>query len=111
MRRSDFEDLIITEVETTILDDPSSIGLDDDLDITVTEITVDTENRLSCYIENNQLYTDVEVTVRYEYTDEDGEEHEEEKDLSIKVLLDPTYVMVDFSDLNNKDVRIKDITY
>lgn len=111
MRKSDFEDLIIAEVETTILDDPSSIGLDDDLDIYVTEATVDTENKLTCYIENNQLYTEVEVTVRYEYTDEDGEEHEEEKDLSVQVLLDPTYVMVDFSDLNKNDVHIKDITY
>ncbi|MEM3384283.1 MAG: hypothetical protein QXE78_01985 [Nitrososphaeria archaeon] len=49
--------------------------------------------------------------MRYEYTDEDGEEHEEEKDLSVQVLLDPTYVMVDFSDLNKNDVHIKDITY
>ncbi len=111
MRKSEFNDFIITEVETAILDDPSSIGLDDDLDIIITEITVDTENKLTCYIKNNQLYTDVEVTVRYEYTDEDGEEHEEEKGLSVQVLLDPTYIMVDFSDLNTNDVHIKDITY
>lgn len=76
MRKSDFKDLIITEVEMTILGYPSLIGLDDDLDIIITEITVDTENKLTCYIEDNQLYTDVEVTVRYKYTDEDGEEHE-----------------------------------
>jgi hypothetical protein len=111
MRRSDFEDLIISEVEMAILDDPSLIGLDDDLDIIITEINVDTENELTCYIENDQLYTDVEVTVRYTYTDEDGEEHEEEKGLSVQVLLDPTYIMIDFSDLNKNDVHIRDITY
>lgn len=110
MKRLDFEDLIITEVKMTILDDPSSIGLYDDLDINITEITVDTENRLTCYIEDNQLYTDVEVTVRYKYTDEDGEEHEEEKGLSVQVLLDPTHIIVDFSDLNKNDVHIKNIT-
>jgi len=111
MRKSDFKDLIIPEVEMAILYDPSLIGLDDDLDIIITEITVDTENKLTCYIENNQLYTDVEVTVRYTYTDEDGEEHEEEKGLSVQVLLDPTYIMIDFSDLNKNDVHIRDITY
>lgn len=110
MRRSEFNDLITAEVETTILDDPSSIGLDYDLDITITEITVDTGSRLVCYIEDNRLYTEVEVTVRYEYTDEDGEEHEEEKGLSVQVLLDPTYIMVDFSDLDTNDVHINDIT-
>jgi hypothetical protein len=91
MTREQYEKYIQDLVKEYIVENPSVLGLRSDKDVTVTDIQIEDIDPAGvfCSLLHEDVFTEHEVTVTYEYVDEKGELREEHRTLKISLTFDP----------------------
>lgn len=114
MTREQYEKYIQDLVKEYIVENPSVLGLRSDMDVTVTDIQANAIGSKGIYVIflHGDILIKHEVTVTYEYVDEEGELREEHRTLKISLTFDPddlVILIIPYEFINKKFMRLVEI--
>ncbi len=111
MTRKQYEEYIQNLVKQYIVEKPSVLGLDSDMDVTVTDIKVDNIDSKGIYVEflYANILTEHEVTVTYEYEDEEGEPRKEHRTLDLALTFELDNFVIPYESINKNLISLLEI--
>jgi hypothetical protein len=114
MTRERYEKYIQDLVKEYIIENPSVLGLRSAMDVTVTNIQANAIGSKGIYVVflRGDILIKHEVTVTYEYVDEEGELREEHRTLEISLTFDPNelvILVIPYEFINKNSMRLLEI--